>query len=202
MHASEISQPTPVHDYKHILPDDLKRELEEHLKGNPKDLTSEVAIARTVLSMILGQMQTARMVNPSLERVAYAANHGTVAPNGDRTFQVTMADSEYQALLNLIEEGRTFVSIEALEVIGKMIGRVTSTVESQAKVNPEWVMTRVDVAKILDELVLVIDRDIPREMMEVRTKLMSDIQRYCLDQLKSRGMEMALGAQPIRGAKG
>jgi hypothetical protein len=200
-HARDLNRHS-VQRYTSALPEELRQELEQHLKGDPKDLSSEVAIARTVLSTLLNQMQQAKVVNAALDRLIFAAQHGMVGQGGDRTFQAILTDNEYEALLSLAEEGRAFVSVEVAELIGKFIGRVTSTVESQAKVNPEWVITRDNMRKILEDLIRVIDQALPREMTELRAKVVGDIKEYCMTQVESRKVEVAFGAQPVRGAKG
>jgi hypothetical protein len=184
--------------------EELREVLKDYLSGDPKNVEEELALLRLALAIILDQAQANPLVRDPLARLVLAGKTCLQLPNGDRTFPLTVSEDEYKALTDMVEAQSTFFHPA---VIGQMIvtiKAILSAVESMSKIKPEWVITHADMKKILMEMLDVIELSIPKDQVEIRRLVVGAIKRQCIDKLdkKGVGMEMAFGAQPIRGAKG
>lgn len=200
-HARVVDERGP-HRYGKHLPVDLKETYEEHLEGgNAKDLSGEVAVARMLLSSLLKDLESSRMVSKAIDRIAKSASAATLDVNGDRAFHIQLTMDEYESLLGEADRGKIIMSGEHADTIMKAIASVKGAVESHAKVNPDWVITLADMRDIIGDIIRIVDMAIPREFTDVRRQVVTELKEYAGKRLMSKAMEVAFGAQPKQGSK-
>jgi len=140
--------------YNDSLPKELKGDFDK-ISGdiNSKDLSEELATARTMLSHLLRQWEKTRNSKGNLD-----------------------------------------VTAEQLDMAMKCLHLIKTIAESQAKINPERVVTIEDMKNILLQVIDIIRSNIPAEMKVIRERIVYDINKYAMADLLSRALEIPFGS--------
>lgn len=95
------------------------------------------------------------------------------------------------------EEGKMVLNNEDMDQIMKAISLTVRVIESQSKVNPDKVITLHDMKKIVEAIIEIIRRNVPVSMMDVRAKIVRDIQKFCMADMISRATEIPFGSTSL-----
>lgn len=188
-----------THRYMDILPEKMQETYSKHLVSGEKNLGAEIAVSRTILSTLLSQLERGGKTSLLLEKLVNVAANSTVDANGNLLLSLTVTPDEHAALVEAERNSKALLSPENAELLMRSIHIVKSTVESQAKVNPEWVVTLAEMKEIIDSLIDVIDAALPAENLELRAKVVNSIEEQIKSKLTARAIKIGFGAQPEKG---
>ena len=184
------------HRYIDTVPEHLKETYEKHLVSGEKNLGAEIAVSRTVLSTLLRQLDNGGKASELISKFVTAANNAVLESSGNRQLLITLSPDEYSALREAEEASKFKLTPEDAELVMRAIHIVKSTVESQAKVNPEWVVTLGEMKEIIDDLIDVIDGALPAEQLDLRAKVVQNIEERIKSRLTARAIQVGFGARP------
>lgn len=83
--------------------------------------------------------------------------------------------------------------IQMMLAIKELIRRIADT---QARINPDKVVTIADAMKAITEIIEIIRKTIPSEMVQLREKIVSEIQRFVVAELTSKSTDLTYGSKP------
>jgi hypothetical protein len=89
------------------------------------------------------------------------------------------------------ENGNVVLNRSTVEQIREFGLLIKNTVEAQAKVNPDKVISLADMKKIVMDILQIIGNSVPAG--DMRDQLIKDIQKYCLADLLNRAIELPPG---------
>ena len=108
-----------------------------------------------------------------------------------------LIDLQWERIRNVVdEEGKVVVTFKDLEYIMALKEQIRKLTETQARVNPEGFVPIGDVRTIFADMITIIRKHIPSDQMQIREKLVAEIQKYCVGEVETKSVMVTAGNQP------
>ena len=108
-----------------------------------------------------------------------------------------LIDLQWERIRNIVDEaGNVVVTFKDLEYIMALKEQIRKLTETQARVNPEGFVPIGDVRTIFADMISIIRKHIPSDQMQIREKLVAEIQKYCVGEVETKSVMVTAGNQP------
>jgi len=91
-------------------------------------------------------------------------------------------------------QGNMVIPEKDADKILQILQTIRMLTESQAKVNPDRVVSIGDMKTIITRIIQIVRDNVPADRMDIREKIVSDISRFCMQDLMAKSMEIPFGS--------